>query len=276
MKGLSESSLVLELQEKIFHVTNVPCYAQRILLGFPPKELNVRDAKVQLSSIGIKSGDTLIVEKRKQGVPLTDQVNEVPHKLMRKIVPADNSCLFSSISFVMLGDTSSSGELRKLVVNAVSQDPITFNDSFLGKPNEEYCSWIADSERWGGAIEISILSKHYQTEISVVNVESGRIDRFGEDERYTKRVFLIYDGIHYDPLGIIASDGTPVQTVFDSKDDIWIAEAQAIGNEARKRNQFTNLSEFKLRCLTCGLPMAGQEAALQHANDTSHTNFAEV
>ena len=50
----------------------------------------------------------------------------------------------------MLGDTSSSGELRKLVVNAVSQDPITFNDSFLGKPNEEYCSWIADSERWGG------------------------------------------------------------------------------------------------------------------------------
>lgn len=65
----------------------------------------------------------------------------------------------------------------------------------------------------------------------------------GEDERYTKRVFLIYDGIHYDPLGIIASDGTPVQTVFDSKDDIWIAEAQAIGNEARKVHN-TQLTQY--------------------------------
>ena len=31
-----------------------------------------------------------------------------------------------------------------------------------------------------GAIELSILSKHYQTEIAVVDTESGRIDRFGK------------------------------------------------------------------------------------------------
>jgi hypothetical protein len=36
-----------------------------------------------------------------------------------------------------------------------------------------------------GAIEISILSKHYETEIDVVNTESGRIDRFGKLHHYT-------------------------------------------------------------------------------------------
>ena len=31
-----------------------------------------------------------------------------------------------------------------------------------------------------GAIEISILSKYYQTEINVVNTENVRIDQFGK------------------------------------------------------------------------------------------------
>ena len=31
-----------------------------------------------------------------------------------------------------------------------------------------------------GAIELSIVSNHYQTEIAVVDTESGRVDRFGK------------------------------------------------------------------------------------------------
>ena len=31
-----------------------------------------------------------------------------------------------------------------------------------------------------GAIELSILSKHYQAQIAVVDTESGRVDRFGK------------------------------------------------------------------------------------------------
>jgi len=29
---------------------------------------------------------------------------------------------------------------------------------------------------------LSILSKHYQTEIAVVDIESGRVDRFGKTQ----------------------------------------------------------------------------------------------
>ena len=55
-------------------------------------------------------------------------------------------------SYVMLGKTSFSGELRGLIVNTVSNDPVTFNEAFLGKSNKDYCNWIANPERWGGTV----------------------------------------------------------------------------------------------------------------------------
>ncbi len=38
-------------------------------------------------------------------------------------------------------------------------NPGTYTEAFLGKPNAEYCAWILDSQRWGGGIELSILSE---------------------------------------------------------------------------------------------------------------------
>ncbi|XP_028405706.1 ubiquitin thioesterase OTU1-like [Dendronephthya gigantea] len=274
VKGLFRNSFVKDLKEKIFHITDVPVELQRILIGFPPKEININNENASLSSIGIRTGETLIIEKDHH-LQTSESRNRIITKLTRKTIPADNSCLFASISYVMLGNTSFSSELRKLIVETVSRDPVTFNEAFLGRSNKEYCEWISNPERWGGAIEISILSKYYETEINVVNTENGRIDQFGENENYSNRVFLIYDGIHYDPL-VFNADGKPIQTVFNSKDDAWLAAAREVGDEARKMNQFTNVSKFKLRCITCGFALTGQEAALGHAKETGHTNFGEV
>jgi ubiquitin thioesterase OTU1 len=60
----------------------------------------------------------------------------------------------------------------------------------------------------------------------------------GENENYSRRVFLIYDGIHYDPLEVIKSDNTPVQTVFNIEDDAYIVAAHHVGDEARKVIKF--------------------------------------
>lgn len=38
-------------------------------------------------------------------------------------------------------------------------DPEQYTEGFLGKPNAAYCSWIQDSQKWGGAIELAILSR---------------------------------------------------------------------------------------------------------------------
>lgn len=48
---------------------------------------------------------------------------------------------------------------RKIIADAVEADPFTYNDGFLGKPNEEYRKWILDPQKWGGAIELSIFAR---------------------------------------------------------------------------------------------------------------------
>lgn len=48
----------------------------------------------------------------------------------------------------------------------MAADPITYHEAFLEKTNAEYCAWIVDPLRWGGAIELAILSEHYAREIA--------------------------------------------------------------------------------------------------------------
>lgn len=90
--------------------------------------------------------------------------------------------------------------MREIIANAVASSPEEYSEAILGKPNSEYCDWIMKSNSWGGAIELSILSKFYGLEIAVVDSSNGIINRFGEDQRFANRIFLIFDGIHYDPL----------------------------------------------------------------------------
>jgi ubiquitin thioesterase OTU1 len=134
-----------------------------------------------------------------------------------------------------------------------------------------------NKDSWGGGIEVSILSSYYQTEIDVVDCQTGRIDRFGEDKHFPQRVFLLYDGVHYDPLFLEAPDGSGVvlQTRFATSDDTVMAQALDIGNEAKSSGQFTNVAEFSLRCLICRAPLKGQKEAQQHAVSTGHVNFGE-
>jgi len=97
-------------------------------------------------------------------------------------------------------DLSSGNYMREIIANAVKDNQIEFSEAVLGKPNEDYCEWIRNPNSWGGAIEVSILSNFYGMEIAVIDTQSGSISKFGEDKDYPHRVFLIYDGIHYDPL----------------------------------------------------------------------------
>lgn len=90
--------------------------------------------------------------------------------------------------------------MREIIANAVASDPVEYSEAFLGRANTEYCKWILKPESWGGAIELSILSKFYGLEIAVIDSINAIINRFGEDLHYAQRVFLIFDGIHYDPL----------------------------------------------------------------------------
>lgn len=103
--------------------------------------------------------------------------------------------------------------MREIIAKHVANEKESYNEAILGKPNDEYCTWIQKSETWGGAIEVSILSSFYGIEIAVVDITNGIINRFGEDKNYGMRVFLLFDGIHYDPLYL--------ESLSVSRDNYW-------------------------------------------------------
>ena len=175
-------------------------------------------------------------------------------------------------------DTDAMQSLRCIIADAVAEDPVTYSEAFLGRPNEEYCIWIKDESSWGGAIELSILSRYFGVEIDVIDTQSGRVDRFGQSENYNTRVLLIYDGIHYDPLVMESADadGATISTVFPTSDDAVLSQALEIGAEAKSCRQFTNVSNFTLRCLVCQTLLRGQKDAMEHGRRTGHSNFGEV
>ena len=59
----------------------------------------------------------------------------------------------------LLGGSLSRMVCRQVIAETVAADPETFTEGFLGQANKDYCQWIQKSDKWGGAIELSILAK---------------------------------------------------------------------------------------------------------------------
>eukprot|EP00741_Cyanophora_paradoxa_P024699 tig00000282_g23843.t1 len=231
---------VLPWQEALAQIASaagVPAERAKVLAGFPPKELAPASPTDPLSSL-IKSGESLQVQDRGGGAaasappasssapataapaapaparapaPAAALSAQEEECVVRRKVADDNSCLFSSVGYVLEGhDVTKAPQLRRLIANAVGADPEEYNEAVLGKTNAEYQKWILSPNSWGGAIELSILSRHYRTEIAAFDLISGtRVDLYGEGAGYNQRVMLLYDGIHYDALALAPFPDAP-------------------------------------------------------------------
>jgi len=301
---LTSESTLKDLKTAISDLSGLGYSSVKILKGYPPKLLDGLSEESSLGSLSIKDGELFTLQESpssesskssqesKTTVPTkkpptieTQQSAQIKSRgvLLRKVVPSNNSCLFTSIHFVMQdGDFNLDCQraLRELIARTVKQDPITFNQAILGKSNSEYCKWIQNPTSWGGSIEVMIMSKYYKVEICVVDIRSGRIDRFGEDCSYPLRVFIIYDGIHFDPLYLSLNGSSSlspkIQTKFSNDDEFVMIQALEMAEECKKARQFTDVNNFKLKCLCCQQQMNGQKAAQEHAEKTGHSKFGEV
>jgi len=310
VKGLDSEDSVEKLIShslEALGVTNQQEAAIKLLSGFPPKPLDISDRDKSISSIGIKSGDTIIfqITSSSKAENSTNQntntaktacppqnpqaTSDISHKklktsdsshskLHRKVVPADNSCLFTSINYCMSGcvvPSENSSFMREVIASVVGSDHDKFSDVFLGRPNADYCRWILGKDAWGGAIEVQILAEYFQVQIVVVDTISGSLTIFGEALDFPSRMVLIYDGIHYDPLYYTAPDGT-TQTVHPTSDSSILEKAKVTAEEAKAAHNYTDTAGFTLKCLVCGFRMKGESEAQKHAKTTTHTNFSEV
>lgn len=225
VEGLTPQSTILDLKNQLSSLTNIPIACLHILNGYPPKILDLSQNELTLENSGLNSGDTLIVEEKSNNEASSSDNNDVPVKhhiidrqdmdcpgiLMKQVVPADNSCLFTSIGFVLSGkiDTTVAPSMREIIAEVVSKESENYSEAILGKPNREYCQWILKPDSWGGAIELAVLSNYYGIEMAVVDTLNAIINRFGEDQHYAHRVFLLFDGIHYDPLYL-----EPIEVIY--------------------------------------------------------------
>mmetsp|Transcript_36625 Transcript_36625/g.74662 ORF Transcript_36625/g.74662 Transcript_36625/m.74662 type:complete len:328 (-) Transcript_36625:1839-2822(-) len=206
--------------------------------------------------------------------PLTDPEGFV----VRRVIDADNSCLFNSIGYVLERSRTNAPQLRRKVADAVRSDPITYNDAFLGKDIDEYAAWIMKDSSWGGQIELSIFSRLFRTEIAAFDVIRFRYDIYGTEEGYKRRISVIYDGIHYDALAFCFDPSLPEDmdvTQFSPRDDNVMNRARALCAEQHRAKAFTDTSNFTLRCLVCQEGLVGQKEAAEHAKKTGHSNFSE-
>lgn len=106
------------LKEQVSILSEIPVDSIKLLFGFPPKTIQKLEGTIE--DAGLKSGDTIIAEVDSTSTSVqqlkvktesntlkhvTEQEvgNEVP-LILRKVVPADNSCLFTSLGFVLGGN----------------------------------------------------------------------------------------------------------------------------------------------------------------------------
>lgn len=120
------------------------------------------------------------------------------------------------------------------------------------RPRDEYIRTILSPNSWGGAIELTILAAHYRTEIASIDVETGRIDRFGDEGE--GRALLIYSGIHYDAavlapepsapqdfcVSVVPSGGTEGEHVLEA--------LRVLATKLRAKRAYTNTATFDLKC----------------------------
>ena len=203
-------------------------------------------------------------------------------RLVRRVIPADNSCLFAALSHAFHGSAGRrerADELRRIVAESVLADQVEYNEGTLGQTPESYAKWITKAENWGGGIELAVLSSHFKAEVAAFDIQTQRVDIFGQGNGYDTRACLLYDGVHYDLIVRQLFGGAPEELdvcVFNAAEaDSVMAEAQVLVAEAHRKRAFTDTAGFTLRCLVCQQGLVGEKGALEHAKKTGHSNFAE-
>ncbi|CAE6420575.1 unnamed protein product [Rhizoctonia solani] len=305
----SDSTTVLSLQQSIHDLSGLLPSQQELKSGYPPKALTLIP-ELPLSSLGLQRGDQITVIA-KPGSVVTSAGSSVPAvpvsgpqpvvsapaprastdptndgfvetdvgTLVHRVVPDDNSCLFSSVAIVFGQDMTAARKMRSIVVDVIKNDAETYPDVVLGQSRESYMAAISKDSTWGGAIvELSIFSDYFRTEIDSYDVETGRCDKFGEG-KYDNRCVLMYSGIHYDAVSLAPIRDAPPEfhtTVFpiDRSDNISQA-ASKLASQLRASRKFTNTSNFDLKCEICGQGLKGEKEARAHAAQTGHTSFGE-
>ena len=199
----------------------------------------------------------------------------------RHQIADDNSCLFHAVAFAMaeFGVQDAPSRMRAAVADAVRSDPTQWNAATLGKEVSAYVAFILDPTKWGGQVELCLLSQMHKVELGCVDIQTGRVDMYGEGSGYTRRAWFLFSGIHFDCVVFHTSTdsgggGAPARVV-SPRDDNCEAQARALATSLRTQGAFTDQNTMRLVCKVCGTIVTGDYEARLHAGTTGHKDFGQ-
>ncbi|CAG5095157.1 Oidioi.mRNA.OKI2018_I69.XSR.g14057.t1.cds [Oikopleura dioica] len=292
LEGITAETTLEDLIAQIWSLSGVEPSDQILRSGYPPTLIDMQDLSVSLSTAGITNGSLIAVETKSKKEFQTDETpivdltkaetasqSKKSSGMRRFDVPGDNHCLFYSIYFLMnegVLEKSKARQLRATVGQYVMQPSSSFTELVLGKPQDDYAAWIQSNNSWGGAVEVKIFSNLYRVEIHAVDIMTGRIDKYNGG-KYQQKIFLLYDGIHYDPLyWEFEEQGLPKQTAFQSDDMTSELGAVEIARVLQAARQYTDVSKFSIKCEVCAKYLEGDREAALHVQETGHMQFVEI
>ena len=134
-------------------VTITPAVQQLMDMGFPAavaaKALEMAHNDVggalELCINGVVTEDLLgSVPAPPPSVPVSRHggMSTANRVMTRRVVDADNSCLFNAIGYCMEKDRKLGTKLRKIIADCVRNRPDVYTEATLGKTPKEYSDWI--------------------------------------------------------------------------------------------------------------------------------------
>jgi ubiquitin thioesterase OTU1 len=207
----------------------------------------------------------------------TNSYEEDLHPIRRE-VDADNSCLFSSVAYLI--DRANFGEqsslkFRQIIIDYLLDDK--FDSTLLDQPKDQYIEFIQNPKNWGGALEVKMFSEIFKKQIVCIDVKTNRSDIYGEDKNYPQRIYLLYNGIHYDPLVMnfdLTADPATDITIFDSNDYDTFELMKCLLLEFKHQGDFVEF--YSLECENCQLKFKNENEAVEHSINYDHWNFKQI
>jgi ubiquitin thioesterase OTU1 len=197
---------------------------------------------------------------------------------IRREVDADNSCLFSSIAYLI--DRSNFGEnsslkFRQIIVEYLLDNE--FDATLLDQPKDQYIDFIQNIKNWGGALEVKMFSEIFQKQIVCIDVKTNRADIYGEDKKYSQRIYLLYNGIHYDPLVMnldLCADPLTDITIFDSNNQEVFELMKCLLLEYKNQGDYVDF--YSIECSACNEKFKNESDALDHSLNFQHWDFKKI
>jgi len=274
--SLSKQSTLLQLQQHLQQITSIPVAEQQLSTTYPPPGHVLEGPDfATLAELKISSGDVLLLKRMAPPTASTAAVAAPPAASQRPVSPPkpapatlqelqhlrplsvqpianDNSCLFNAVGGLVEGFHACGPalvtELRQTVASIISANSDgRYSEGYLGAPPDKYTRHILQPDTWGGGIELSVLAEFHDVEIAALDVETCHQYIFGESAdpklRKTRRIYLVYSGVHYDALEERHDNGQPPTRIFRADDELAASRALLAVRQLQAAGSFTNVAK---------------------------------